>query len=210
MDIPLNVDVKCADGPCGRSSTIILNPISMEITHVVVKDQQEEYLVPLELITESTPTAIQLRCRVDELTKLERFVRMQFLGSEEIDLEEDLRRTATESDANYWPYNSLDDNYVEMYGQVEQIPHHELAIHRGAHVEAANGYIGQVDEFIVNPTNNHITHLVLRRGHLWGRKDISIPVKEIDYIEQDTVHLTLDKDAIKALPAVTVRRQASS
>ena len=206
MDIPLDVVVLCADGPGGRSSTIILNPISMEITHVVVKDKEEEYLVPVGLITESTPTHIQLRCMVDELAVLERFVRMQFLGSEEIDLEGDLRRIAAESDANYWPYNSLEDGYIEMYGQVEQIPHHELAIHRGSHVEAANGPIGQVDEFIVDPTNNHITHLLLRRGHLWGKKDITIPVKEIDYIEQDNVHLKLNKDEVKALPAVAVRR----
>jgi sporulation protein YlmC with PRC-barrel domain len=208
MDIPLNVDVRCADGPGGRSSTIILNPISMEITHVVVKDNQEEYLVPVDLIAESTPTHIQLRCLVDELVALERFVRMQFLGQEEIDLEGDLRRTATESDANYWPYNSLEDGYVEMYGMAEQIPHHELAIHRGSHVEATNGHIGQVDEFIVNPTNNHITHLVLRRGHLWGKKDITISVKEIDHIEQDIVLLKLTKDEVKALPAVALRRKS--
>ena len=209
MDIPLNVDVLCTDGPGGRSSTIILNPISMEITHVVVKDNQEEYLVPLDLITESTPTHIQLRCLVDEMVALERFVRMQFLGSEEIDLEGDLRRTATESDATYWPYNSVEDSYVEMYSQVEQIPHHELAIHRGSHVEAANGHIGQVDEFIVNPSNNHITHLILRRGHLWGKKDITISVKDIDRIEEDIVYLKLDKDEVKALPTVAVRRRNS-
>ena len=209
MDIPLNVDVLCTDGPGGRSSTIILNPISMEITHVVVKDNQEEYLVPLDLITESTPTHIQLRCLVDEMVALERFVRMQFLGSEEIDLEGDLRRTATESDATYWPYNSVEDSYVEMYSQVEQIPHHELAIHRGSHVEAANGHIGQVDEFIVNPSNNHITHLILRRGHLWGKKDITISVKDIDRIEEYIVYLKLDKDEVKALPTVAVRRRNS-
>jgi len=209
MDIPLNVVVLCADGPGGRSSTIILNPISMKITHIVVKDNQEEYLVPLDLITESAPTHIQLRCLVDELVALERFVRLQFLGSEQIDLQGDLHGTAVESDANYWPYNSLEDGYVEMFGQVEQIPHHELAIHRGSHVEAANGPIGQVDEFIVNPTNNHITHLILRRGHLWAKKDITISVKEIDYIEQDSVHLKLNKDEVKALPTVAVRRYHS-
>jgi len=140
------------------------------------------------------------------LAKLERFVRTQFLGAEEIDIQGDLRRTAAKSDANYWPYNSIEDSYSENYGQVEQIPHHELAIHRGSHVEAADGHIGQVDEFIVYPSNNHITHLILRRGHLWGQKDIAIPVREIDTIEQDTVHLKLSKDEIKALPAVAVRR----
>ena len=209
MDIPLNVDVRCADGPGGRSSTIVLNPISMEITHVVVKDDQEEYLVPIDLVTESTPTHIQLRCLVSELAALERFVRMQFLGSEEIDLAANLQRTAAESDANYWPYNSLEDGYVELYGQVEQIPHHELAIHRGSRVEAINGHIGEVGEFIVNPPNSHISHLILRRGHLWGIKNITIPVEEIDRIEQDMVYLKLNKDQVKSLPAVAVRRQSN-
>ncbi len=206
MDIPLNVAVSCADGPGGRSSTIILNPISLEITHVVVKNNHEEYLVPLELISESTPTHIQLRCLDDELTKLERFVRTQFLGAEQIDIKGDLRRMAAESGTIYWPYNSVEDSYSENFEQVEQIPHHELAIHRGSQVEAADGHIGQVDEFIVNPANNHITHLILRRGHLWGQKDITIPVREINAVEQDTVHLKLSKDEIKALPAVAVRR----
>jgi sporulation protein YlmC with PRC-barrel domain len=33
-----------------------------------------------------------------------------------------------------------------------------------------------VDEFVVNPKNGHITHLVMREGHLWGQKDVIIPL----------------------------------
>lgn len=208
MDIPLNVDVFCADGPGGRSSTIVLNPITMEITHFVVKAQHEEYLVPLDLIAESSPSSIQLRCLTDELVSLARFVRVEFLGAEELDIEGDLQRTAVESDASYWPYASIDDSYVEKYGQVEQVPHHELAIHRSAQVQASDGHIGQVDEFVVNPANNHISHLILRRGHFWGQRQITIPVTEIDTIEQDSVYLKLTKDEVKALPTVSVRRHS--
>ena len=90
---------------------------------------------------------------------------------------------------------------------VEQIPHNELAIHRGSVVEASDGHIGRVDEFIVDQENHHITHLVLLRGHLWGKKDVTIPINEIDRIDEDVVYLKLDKNAVKSLPTVPVRRK---
>ena len=62
MDIPINVEVKCADGPGGRTESIILNPINMEVTHIVVRNNSEEYLVPLALMMESSPNGVQLRC----------------------------------------------------------------------------------------------------------------------------------------------------
>jgi hypothetical protein len=58
----------------------------------------------------------------------------------------------------------------------------------------------------VNPENEHITHLVMREGHLWGQKDIAIPVSEIDRAGASAVHLKLSKNDIEALPAIAVRR----
>ena len=40
MEIPLNVDVHCSDGHCGRSTYIILNPTTEQVTHLVVKQKQ--------------------------------------------------------------------------------------------------------------------------------------------------------------------------
>jgi hypothetical protein len=47
---------------------------------------------------------------------------------------------------------------------------------------------------------------VLREGHLWGQKDVAIPVSEIERIEDNTVHLKIDMRKIEALPAIPVRR----
>ena len=77
MDIPLDVDVLCADRPGGRSTTIILNPVDNEVTHFVVKDRGEEYLIPLDEIVESGPNHIQLRITYEEMTRHQRFVKMQ-------------------------------------------------------------------------------------------------------------------------------------
>ena len=88
----------------------------------------------------------------------------------------------------------------------EHIPVGEVAIRRGTSVEATDGRIGKVDEFLVHPENDVITHLVLREGHLWGKKDVTIPVSEIDKIAEEAVYLKLDKKAVEALPTVPVRR----
>jgi hypothetical protein len=42
----------------------------------------------------------------------------------------------------------------------------------------------------------------MREGHLWGQKEITIPVSAIARVEEDTVYLKLDKAGVEALPAV--------
>jgi hypothetical protein len=50
-------------------------------------------------------------------------------------------------------------------------------------VRATDGRVGRVDEFLVDPESGNITHLCLRKDHLWGDKLVCIPVSEIDLIE---------------------------
>jgi sporulation protein YlmC with PRC-barrel domain len=167
-----------------------------------------EYLVPVTLIMESQPNQIKLRCRRNELATLDPFHRVRFVSLDDLD-ESDKASTdvpeAQLSSAWLWPYITAEGGYG-TYVNVEQIPHSELAIHRGAQVEATDGHIGQVDEFIINPENDQITHLVLREGHLWGKKDIMVPISEIERVGTDVVYLKLDKDAIERLPGMPVKR----
>ena len=88
----------------------------------------------------------------------------------------------------------------------EQIPPGELAVYRGARVEAADGKVGVLGEFLVNPLTGHISHLILMEGHLWGKREVTIPVSAIDRIEEDTVYFKLDKKAVESLPSEPVRR----
>jgi hypothetical protein len=48
--------------------------------------------------------------------------------------------------------------------------------------------------------------LVLREGHLWGQKDVTVPVSKIKRIEEEDVYLDLDKAGIETLPAIPIRR----
>jgi len=58
MDIPINAEVRCADGPCGRTTRVIINPALREVTHLVVREKdflRVERIVPIDLVLESTP-----------------------------------------------------------------------------------------------------------------------------------------------------------
>ena len=87
------------------------------------------------------------------------------------------------------------------------IPEGELSVRRGARVEANDGAVGQLDEFLVKPGTDQITHLILREGHLWGQKEVAIPISEIDGYRDDAVFLKLSKQEIAELPAIAMRRR---
>jgi hypothetical protein len=63
-----------------------------------------------------------------------------------------------------------------------------------------------VDAFLIDPANDQITHLIMREGHLWGQRDVTIPVEQIDHFKDDTVFLRLSRPDIEQLPTVPVRR----
>jgi sporulation protein YlmC with PRC-barrel domain len=207
MDIPLNVEVRCVDGACGKSTAIIVDPKTQQVTHVVVEADGTRYLVPVEALAGSTSDQIQLRWTREELSAAARF--------EKVALDEDgatpLEVLAMPGASMAWPYGMDGDYMLEAaaaaYMPVEQIPSGERAIHSGAYVEATDGGVGQVEEFLIDPATGRITHLVLRKGHLWGKRDVTIPVKQIDRVEDDVVYLKLDRAAIEQLPSVPVHRK---
>jgi sporulation protein YlmC with PRC-barrel domain len=204
MDVSVNADVQCADGLCGRSTYIIVDPVRKEMTHVVVREKtfpHAELLVPLDLVVESTHDLIRLRCTRDELLMQEPFTEFEFVErdpsylGDEFDMDEELLM---------WPHVAPEDMVIPL--EYERVPPGELAVRRGTHVNAQDGRVGRVDEFLVDPANGHITHLVLREGHLWGQEDVTIPISEIARIEEDTVYLKLNKQQVEALPTIRVRR----
>jgi len=202
MNFPLNVDVHCVDGLCGRSTHIILNPVTEQVSHIVVKEDQPpgiERLVSVKLIASTAAEVILLSCAKEIFTKLEPFNQPDFIYT-------DVPQHATDPSLTLlWPFVVPVKRIVDE--KVRRIPPGELAIRRGARVRATDGWVGRVDEFIVGPVSGNITHLVLREGHPWKEKDITISVDQIDHIKENTVYLKIDKDTIASMPSVAVKRR---
>lgn len=208
MEVPLNAQIECTDGVCGRSAFILINPVTKEISHLVVREDtidHKEHIVPVEKISGTIADTIQLSCSKDELTGMDPFIVAHYIKESVPDRYLPELGSFGPGTVFYLPYNSRRE---KLAGEVkdEQIPPGELPIYRGTAVEATDGPVGKVDEFLVNPDNCHITHLVMREGHLWGQKDVVIPITAIDKAYQEVVYLNLSKEQIEALPAIPVHR----
>ena len=202
MDLPIDAEVICKDGPGGRSKSIIIDPIHQKVTHIVIAEKRFphiERLVPLELLVSTEASTIHLRCTRSELAFMEPFMEVEFITEEGISPEGEYR------DRLYWPY-VLPEGNVVLPIDIERIPSGEIEARRGMRVHAKAGTIGRVDEFIVDPLSGHITHMVLREGHLWGQRNITVPLSEIDGIEENGVYLKSNKNDILALPNVPVQQ----
>jgi uncharacterized membrane protein len=209
-EIPIHAKVECSDGPGGESITVIVNPVTSKVTHLVVEDKRAPdptpRLVPVEQIAASTSDRIRLRCTKAELAAMHPFVTTHYVQTQHTDYRQAVRGDVVGGFANphMSPYAVPERGVVSK--EVERIPVGELAVRRGTRVAATDGEVGKVGELLVDPSSEHVTHLVLLEGHLWGQNEIALPISAIDRLEDDTIYLKLDKQAIERLPSIPVKR----
>ena len=196
--IPLDARVHCSDGSAGRSTCLILDPIREVVTQVVVYDGgrpiELERVVPVERIADTTHDSILLDCTRDELRELPPFDSVGYIPRE------DDAGTRT----FFWPFARPEA--VNLPLEHERVPFGELALRRGADIEASDGHVGKLGELLVDE-EGRITHVVIMEGHLWGRREVAVPVSMVEDAAEDLVRLRVDRTAVGELPAVPVKRE---
>ena len=200
IHIPLNASVSCLDGPGGESTQIIINPTTQKISYVVVREEaagRTERLVPVEQVLQTTHNTIDLKCTINELAAMESFVETHYIRTASPEYMKGSTYLAL-------PYAVLSEpEYLKV--EESHVPPEELAIRRGTGVQATDGWVGTVDEFLIDPETGNVTHLVLREGNLWGKRALTLPVSAIEKVFDDSVYLKLDKKTVGKLPAVPAR-----
>jgi hypothetical protein len=150
-------------------------------------------MVPIDRVVEATPRLVNLNCTSDELRTMAPFVESEFILAD-----------AKLTWVRLWPFVEPAPGLIVL--EHEKLPPAEPGLKRGVPVYADDGFIGSVGELMIEPASGKITHLVLRDGHLWGMKDISIPVSMIRSKGQGGIGLRLSKKEIERLPDIAVRR----
>jgi sporulation protein YlmC with PRC-barrel domain len=204
----IGTDASCADGVCGEVSRVVVDPVARVVTHLVVEPKGRQglgRLVPLGLV-DATEGEIRLRCTLAEFEKLDSAEETQFVPG-------------TRGYAAYgpeqvlsWPYSSLGAGTsvggemvtgVSETATYDTVPLGEVAVRRGERVHATDGDIGQVEGLVIDPRNHHVTHVLLQEGHLWGRKEVAIPISAVTGVE-DGIRLNIDKHQVQDLPPVDI------
>ena len=199
--IPMNAEVKCQDGHYGEATHVIVNPINQVVTFFVAEDKhhkQPDRVVPVTKISKTTSKDIYLDCTIADMATFDPYAERSFMP--------------IDPDSNMVDERVLFEPFVapitlEAVEVVHQnIPAGQKAIQRGLAVEATDGALGRIDEFIVHPESGQITHLVIREGRLWNKREITLPVTAVAQVSAEKVFLKLDKKSVEALPAIPTRR----
>ncbi len=197
-NIPIAADVQCTDGPCGKSTNVIYNPVNHKLTHFALHDKKlpenPTRIVPIEKIASATAKQITLNCSKDDVAKMPAFIVSDFI-------QESPSGLAYASGEAYHSEYVVNDTAYDAVDE-EQLPHGEESLHSGMHVQASDGRVGKLDALVLDPKSGAVTHILMREGHLWGKKDVAIPLSGIDFADGDKVYLKMDKASVKELPAV--------
>ncbi len=204
--ISIGSKIICTNGSGGKSTALIVDPVSHSITHIAVVEESlthgEEHLVPIDRVTKTARNEIYLNCTTEEILKMEPFTRTHYLESTYGDdgYAYTMPYMTTYSDVTMAP----EMGYISVQDQL--VPEGSVAVHRGMEVEALDGMVGQVGELLIDPKSGQITHFLLMKGHGAGEKEVAIQVSAIDRLEEEVIHLKIDKERINQLPSLPVKR----
>ena len=211
----IGAEAHCTDGVCGEVTRVVVDPVGETVTHLVVEPKGREglaRLVPLDLVGTSSGE-VRLRCSLADFGRLDPAEETQFVPGSAGYAAYGPEQVVT------WPYYGLNpvagtpggvDLGVAGFSPTvtyDRIPLGEVEVRRGDRVEATDGSIGHIQGLVVNPVDHQVTHVLLQEGHLWGRKEVAIPIGAVSRVG-DTIRLSISKHEVQDLPPVDIAHHA--
>jgi sporulation protein YlmC with PRC-barrel domain len=203
-EFTMGADASCSDGPCGKLTRLIVDPETQAVTHLVIGQEHRSgrgRIVPISLV-EDAAGEIKIRCTKAELDELDPAEESDLLpGDGGYSLAAGPRGGSARFPGLVMA--SLRPNDRVTVASHDAIPRGEVDVRRGEPVYATDGEIGKIQGLVIDPGSRHVTHVLLEEGHLWGRKEVAIPVSSVTRVG-DIIRLTIDKHQVQALPPVDV------
>jgi hypothetical protein len=179
----------------------VIDPVRRSATHLVIEPRHRTglgRLVPIERM-DSADADIQLRCSLASFEKLELAEHLWTPG----------RNDGPDGDALLEaPFYDPGSGYVldDFGGNVDQpffedtVPEGDVEVSPHDQVHATDGHLGSVRGVLVEPAAHLVTHVLVRGGHLWRRRDVAVPMSVVDSVGLG-VTLSISKEEAARLPA---------
>jgi sporulation protein YlmC with PRC-barrel domain len=212
-EFTIGADASCSDGPCGRLTRLIVDPETQAVTHLVIGPEhrgERRRLVPVGLV-DDTAGEIKIRrtkAEFDELDPAEETDLLPGDGGYDQIYNPALGTLGGSARFPALAMASLRPNDGSSFAAQDAIPMGEVDVRRGEPVYATDGAIGKIQGLVIDPGSRHVTHVLLEEGHLWGRKEVAIPVSSVTRID-DIIRLTIDKQQVQDLPPVDIDHLAT-
>jgi sporulation protein YlmC with PRC-barrel domain len=219
MRLDLGSAVRCADGPAGELADIVIDPRTRRVTYLVIEPHDRHDLARLvaadrALDAPGDEGSISLDCTVAEVGQLEPLRRMAYMRLGEHPEEDPDSHVGIE---DIYPQPSYEGFGLDGIGagteaidydphvplSYDRIPKGNVEIRRDSAVTSSQGdHLGHVVGVVVD-SGEQIAQLVFEHGHLWGKREVAIPLAAVARILTDEVVLGLSTDEagkLKPLP----------
>jgi sporulation protein YlmC with PRC-barrel domain len=208
FEFTIGSQVVCSDGVCGELKRVVVDPYAHALTHLVVEPRFRHgggRLVPVDLV-EPGENEVRLRATKAEFDQLEEAQETHYLSGANGDWNYEQEHMLS------LPYYQLAADGTNLGASPIEISRHrvppgEVEVHRGETVHATDGVIGRVEGLVIDPGDDHVSHVLLDEGHLWGTKRVAIPIGAVKGAG-DGVQLALTKDQVRDLPEAELEPQA--
>jgi hypothetical protein len=207
MQFILGTRASCSDGACGQLQRIILDPAERKVTHLAIEPSQSGAvgrLVPVSLV-EQTSGELQLSCTRTQFGQLDLADNVEL--AEGINYAGHLGRSAVLGVTDAAPEASGASPTSDMgLGRqtpivtTDAVPEGESEEDRHVRVQAVDGRIGKLRGLAVDPADHRVTYVLLREGHLWGSREVAIPISAVASLD-DGIQLNVTKKQVEDLPA---------
>jgi sporulation protein YlmC with PRC-barrel domain len=222
IKLKLGKPVQCADGVEMELADVVIDPSSRRVTHLVVQPHDRHDLarmVPVSLARPGPDSEgpLRLDCTEAEIEGLERVQHSAYLRLGQFPVEDPDWEVGIDETFALPYYGTFEPGGIDVgLGSVaydskapviwDRIPKGEVEIRRGSAVSSSDGnHLGHVDGFLVDD-EQQIAQFVLQHGHLWGKREVAIPVGAVARIESDLLVLSITKDEVEKLDAPRVHR----
>jgi sporulation protein YlmC with PRC-barrel domain len=223
MQFQKNAEVITANGESiGQIDRVVVNPENNVVTHLVVHKgtlfNPQDKLVPVELVTETSPEQIVLHYEAGDLESFPPFEEERI-----VDFDEDADRESLSEEWNVHPliYGSPaigvpvdpgigasgDPGVGEKFNtHIEQnIPKGTVAMKEGAKVMTADGkHVGNVERVLTDIPEEQITHLLISKG-MFAKTTKLIPIDWVERVNEDEVNLAVNKVSVDKLADTSSR-----
>ncbi len=219
MLLHLGTSVACSDGALGELADLVIHPDTRRVTHLVVAPHHhhdQARLVPFELVTpEAASKDIHLDSTTAQAHALPEAQQYAYVRIDEGPLPADDPGAVGIADVINVPMDDYGSRFARgsdqlrrsRLGDLRPDPAGEVEERQESRVVGSDGErIGRLDGLVVDEQGT-IMQLVLERGHLWGRRRVTIPADAVAQFDMDGVTLAISKSQVaKILPVGSGQR----
>ena len=210
MRLVYGTDIFNAEGDkVGELEHVVINPETKQVTHLVVRKGyllSQDKVVPISLVMYANEEKIKLYDFEGNFDDLDNYIELHYVKSKPEDSVEAYEENLP---LLYYPPTGVRGmGFVPIVRNpdgmekkaVKNTPPSTKSIKEGSRVFGMEGeHVGDVEEVIIEPTSDRITHFVISKGIVFKDEKL-IPATWVHGFDDDRLKLVVDSNIVKELP----------